>query len=76
MQGGLASGHRADFLTVDMESPALLGVPPSHVLDALVFSSPGAVFGDVFVAGERAAAKGQQATLASAFNQAMNGLWR
>jgi formimidoylglutamate deiminase len=75
MQGGIAPGHRADFVTVDMESPALLGVPQSHVLDALVFSSPGAAFGEVFVAGERAAAKAQQAALANAFSQAMHGLW-
>jgi formimidoylglutamate deiminase len=75
MQGGLASGHRADFLTLNLESPALLGVPPSHVLDVLVFSSPSAAFGEVFVAGEQAAAKGQQATLAAAFSRAMQGLW-
>jgi formimidoylglutamate deiminase len=74
MQGGLAPGHRADFVTVDMESPALLGVPPSHVLDALVFSSPGAAFGDVFVAGQRVAASSPQRT--EAFGRAMQTLWK
>jgi formimidoylglutamate deiminase len=56
MQAGLAPGHRADFVTLDLESPALLGVPAGYLLDALVFSSPGAAFGEVFVAGERVAA--------------------
>jgi formimidoylglutamate deiminase len=36
-----------------------LGVPSSHVLDALVFSSPDARFSDVFVAGKHVLARGQ-----------------
>jgi formimidoylglutamate deiminase len=49
--GGIAPGQRADFVTLDSRSPALLGMPAEHVLDALVFSSPGAAFEQVFVAG-------------------------
>jgi formimidoylglutamate deiminase len=49
--GAIAVGNRADFLVLDAQSPALLGVPAEHVLDALVFSSPQARFSDVFVAG-------------------------
>ena len=74
MQGGLAPGHRADFVTVDMASPALLGVPQGHVLDALVFSSPGAAFGEVFVAGKKVAASSPQRT--EAFSCAMQELWQ
>ena len=50
--GAIAVGNRADFLVLDHQSPALLGVPPEHVLDALVFSSPDARFRRVFVAGK------------------------
>ena len=54
-------------------SPALLGVPPSHALDALVVSSPGAALEDVFVAGEKVAASSSQRT--EAFGRAMQALW-
>ena len=73
MQGGLAPGHRADFVTLDLESPALLGVPAGHLLDALVFSSPGAAFGEVFVAGQRVATPSPER--AQAFARAMRELW-
>jgi len=73
MQAGLAPGHRADFVTLDIESPALLGVPAGYLLDALVFSSPGAAFGEVYVAGEAAAGSPRQHT--QAFARAMRGLW-
>jgi formimidoylglutamate deiminase len=73
MQAGLAPGHRADFVTLDLQSPALWGVPAGHLLDALVFSSPGAAFGEVFVAGEPAAALPRQHT--EAFARAMRELW-
>ncbi len=48
---GLEVGARADLLVVDTRAPALLGIAPSHVLDTLVFSSPGRPFRDVLVAG-------------------------
>jgi formimidoylglutamate deiminase len=51
--GAIAVGHRADFLVLDQESPALLGIPPDKLLDALVFSSPDVRFSGVFVAGKR-----------------------
>lgn len=50
--GGLAVGQRADFCVLDAQSPALLGVPADHVLDALVFSSPDARLSAVYVAGQ------------------------
>ncbi|SDN08958.1 formimidoylglutamate deiminase [Polaromonas sp. JS666] len=73
MQAGLAPGQRADFVTLDLEFPALLGVPAGHLLDALVFSSPGAAFGEVFVAGQRIAAPSPEG--AQAFARAMRELW-
>jgi formimidoylglutamate deiminase len=50
--GAIEVGRRADFLVLDAQAPALLGVPADHLLDALVFSSPEARFTDVFVAGK------------------------
>ncbi|HEX2546314.1 MAG TPA: formimidoylglutamate deiminase [Ramlibacter sp.] len=50
--GGLAVGQRADFMVVDEDAPALLGVPAEHTLGALVFSSPEGKPARVFVAGE------------------------
>jgi formimidoylglutamate deiminase len=73
MQAGLAPGHRADFVTLDTESPALLGVPAGHLLDALVFSSPGAAFGEVFVAGARVA--GPSPERVQSFARVMRELW-
>ena len=77
--GGIAPGHRADFVTLDLQSPALLGVPADHLLDALVFSSPGTAFDEVFVAGERVVAGGRAGRwpeLAENFSRAMRALWR
>ncbi|MDH4180470.1 MAG: amidohydrolase family protein, partial [Betaproteobacteria bacterium] len=50
---GLQAGARADFLVLDPQSDALLGVPPERALDALVFSSPSAAIRDVYVGGRR-----------------------
>jgi formimidoylglutamate deiminase len=78
--GGIAPGQRADFVTLDLQSPALLGVPADYLLDALVFSSPSAAFDEVFVAGKRVLASGpdagQKRQLAENFSQAMRELWR
>jgi formimidoylglutamate deiminase len=49
--GAIAVGHRADFLVLDAQSSALLGIPPENLLDALVFSSPDARFSEVRVGG-------------------------
>jgi formimidoylglutamate deiminase len=69
--GGLAVGQRADFLVADTSSPALLGVPQDHLLDALVFSSPEARFSEVYVTGKRVAVP----DTATGFAQAMRALW-
>jgi formimidoylglutamate deiminase len=56
--GTIAVGHRADFLVLDDQAPALLGVPVENVLDALVFSSPDARCRQVFVAGKQRVTEG------------------
>lgn len=56
--GAIEAGRRADFLVLDAQAPALLGVPTDHVLDALVFSSPEARFTEAFVAGRRVVSGG------------------
>lgn len=68
---GIAVGQRADFMVIDEQSPALLGVPREHLLDAIVFSSPDARLARVFVAGDE---KTPPQT-AAGFVQAMRELW-
>jgi len=72
-------GARADLLVVDTATPALLGIPPSHMLDALVFSSPIRPFRDVLVAGRwvtrNHTADGAKA-IASRFVEAMKQIWQ
>ncbi|MBA4328728.1 MAG: formimidoylglutamate deiminase [Polaromonas sp.] len=75
---GLAVGQRADFAVLDTASPALLGVPADHLLDAMVFSSPDTRLSEVFVAGQRVVSGGQVPgwpRLAADFSQAMKALW-
>lgn len=69
--GGLAVGQRADFMVLDGEAPALLGVPADHTLDALVFSSPEAPPARVFVSGRECSTPLPRA----AFVHAMRELW-
>jgi formimidoylglutamate deiminase len=74
---GLVAGARADALVVDVKDASLLGVPPDHLLDALVFSSPGRPWHDVMVAGRwvvREHRHDAAAPAAAAFEQAMAGL--
>ena len=75
---GLQAGARADLLVLDSQAPGLLGLPPSHALDGLVFASDGPAFAEVWVAGQRCVAAGrhrQQATLAERFAERMQALW-
>ncbi len=83
--GGIAAGHRADFVTLDLQSAAFLGLPSDHCLDALVFSGPTPPFSDVFVAGHRVVEGGRAVgpdadvalwpQLAGGFGKAMRALW-
>lgn len=69
--GGLAPGRRADCCVIDATAPALAGIPADHLLDALVFSSPGARMARVVVAGQDADLRPP----VGAFAEAMRRLW-
>jgi formimidoylglutamate deiminase len=71
--GGLSTGQRADFMVVDPMSSALAGVPQDHLLDAIVFSSPGPAFSEVFVAGQ--AVPDTESAVRAGFVRAMEELW-
>lgn len=72
---GLRVGERADFMVLDASSPALLGMPDDHLLDAVVFSSPGASIRDVHVAGRPVPPLAARPELAAAMRDAMRALW-
>jgi formimidoylglutamate deiminase len=75
---GLAPGSRADMVMLDPQAPGLLGVPPSHVLDALVFATDAPPIAAVWVAGRQVVCEGRhlaQGPIAAAFARAMAGLW-
>lgn len=75
---GLVPGARADLLVVDTQDHALLGVPDDHLLDALVFSSPGRPWRDVIVAGRFAIADHRHVgadRIGQDFAAAMQTLW-
>ena len=65
---GLAVGQRADFAVIDTEAPALAGVPATHLLDALVFSSPGSAMARVVVAGRDVNIRPNRAAYATALH--------
>jgi formimidoylglutamate deiminase len=75
---GLQVGARADAVVVNAAESALLGVPESRTLDAMIFSSPSSAFAEVMVAG-RWVIRGGEAANARAvgddFAAAMRALW-
>jgi formimidoylglutamate deiminase len=73
--GGLQAGCRADFLVLDSESSSLLGVPAENLLDALVFSSPGARFAQIWRDAKLASRSDRAAQLKQDFTRAMRTLW-
>ena len=75
---GLVAGARADGLVLDTASPALLGIPPSHALDALVFAGGEPVLHEVLVAGQVVLRNGRHAheqQIAERFAAVMAQLW-
>lgn len=75
---GLQVGARADALVLDVQAPGLLGVPGSHLLDALVFATHPPAIRDVYVAGQHVIRQGQhpaQSAVAQHFEAAMRELW-
>ena len=74
---GLVAGARADMLVLDTQAPGLLGVSPSHALDALVFACDRPAIRDVWVGARQVIANGQharQADVAAQHAQAMQAL--
>ena len=75
---GLVPGARADCLVLDAQAPGLLGLPASHLLDGLVFTTDAPALREVYVAGQRVVANGQHldaAAISRRFAQAMHALW-
>jgi formimidoylglutamate deiminase len=72
---GLEVGARADLLEVNVDEPALCGLPPSHLLDGVVFAAAARPFGRVMVAGRwcDVAVAGSGDT--AAMRAAMESLW-
>ena len=83
--GSITLGHRADFVVLDAQSPALLGVPGAQTLDALVFSSPHTAPAQVYQGGQLrldggelshpGAEPGLRQRLAQDFARTMGELW-
>lgn len=73
--GAIQLGNRADFMVLDPQAPALLGLPADHLLDAQVFSSPDATPLAVYVAGQ-APCEEQRHSLAQDYARVMGALWQ
>jgi formimidoylglutamate deiminase len=73
---GIAIGQRADFCVVDLDTPALAGMPNKYFLDALVFSSPSRPFKATYVGG-RCVYSGDagEKKATESFLQVMTKLW-
>ncbi|TAK53357.1 MAG: formimidoylglutamate deiminase [Gammaproteobacteria bacterium] len=77
--GGLVAGQRADLLVVDTRDASVRAIPPTHLLDALVFSSPGRPWRDVMVAGRWVVRDHRHrgaGAIADRFGAAMDKLWQ
>ena len=75
---GLTRGARADALVLDLQAPAMLGLPPAQRLDALVFASGEPALAEVLVAGETVLREGKHAhehAIAASFEEVMDELW-
>jgi len=49
--GAIASGCWADLVAVDLNAPALAGVTPEHLLEAVVFGAGNEVIAGTYVGG-------------------------
>lgn len=75
---GLVAGARADALVLDTRAPGLLGIAPSHQLDAVVFAGTEPALDEVLVAGAvvlRGGRHPDQEAIGAAFADAMQDLW-
>jgi formimidoylglutamate deiminase len=74
----LVPGARADALVLDVRASGLLGVPPLHALDALVFATDAPAFREVYVGGRRVITEGrhmEEAAISERFSEVMVELW-
>ena len=74
---GLVKGARADALVLSPQAPGLLGVAPSHTLDAWVFATDAAHPHAVYVAGRQVMDEGRhvdEARIAQHFTEALSVL--
>jgi formimidoylglutamate deiminase len=73
---GLAAGARADLLVVDPRAAGVAGLPPSHVLDGVVFASDAPAFAETWVGGRRVwHRQAPDDGVARRFDEAMRALW-
>jgi formimidoylglutamate deiminase len=75
---GLVAGARADLLVLDLDAPGVLGIPPSHRLDALVFATDAPAFREVYVAGVQVVGGGRHLArdaIGARFADVMAQLW-
>lgn len=74
---GLEAGARADLLVLDAHAPGLSGVPPGHLLDALVFATDAPAFTRVMVAGHWIAHdREREVERRDNYADALDRLWR
>lgn len=71
---GLQAGARADLLLLQPADPGLAGLPPSHLLDGLVFAAAERPVDRVMVAGRWVAP--DRAALTARHAQALQQLWQ
>ena len=57
--GAIAPGHRADFITLDMDHPALVGRSGAEAVDSAIFAANAMPLRDVVVGGRRVVAEGR-----------------
>lgn len=57
--GAIAPGHRADFITLDTDHPALVGRSGAEAVDSAIFAANAMPLRDVVVGGRRVVAEGR-----------------
>ncbi|WP_422678364.1 formimidoylglutamate deiminase [Bosea beijingensis] len=57
--GAIAPGHRADFITLDTDHPALVGRSGPEAVDSAIFAANAMPLRDVVVGGRRVVAEGR-----------------
>ncbi len=57
--GAIAPGHRADFITLDTDHPAIVGKSGAEAVDSAIFAANALPLRDVVVGGRRVVAEGR-----------------